>query len=163
MFMSDSNLREMQKTGAGAEETLRLIARIAVPEGLEDRVHARLLAEPRQARILAWPGSSGWMRSAAAAAIVFVVAGGGWRIYSRVQPGMPGRPIVVSPHVGAGGAFSEAGVVRRPLTLQGPVVKHTAANEKPKLAAKSTTPPSASPSLIVSKKSAAALASAPAQ
>jgi len=143
--MSDSNLREMQKTGAGAEETLRLIARIAVPEGLEDRVHARLLAEPRQARILAWPGSSGWS------------------IYSRVQPGMPGRPIVVSPHVGAGGAFSEAGVVRRPLTLQGPVVKHTAANEKPKLAAKSTTPPSASPSLIVSKKSAAALASAPAQ
>ena len=159
--MSNPDLNGMKKTGSGgdAEETLRLIARIAVPEGLEDRVHARLLAEPRRARILAWPGTSDWMRSAAAAAIVFVVAGGGWSIYSRVQPGQPAKAIVMSPRVGAGGGFSEGGAVRRPQTLQGPVVKSPAPAAKPKATAKSTNTNSTTTN---GKKTAAAPAS-PAQ
>ena len=35
------------------------------------------------------------MRTAAAAAIVFVVAGGGWGVYTRVQQGQPARMIVM--------------------------------------------------------------------
>jgi len=65
-------------SGAGeAEETLRLIARLPAPVGLEDRVHAGLRSAPRSARVLAWPAAfspaGGWLRAAAAAAIVFVV------------------------------------------------------------------------------------------
>jgi hypothetical protein len=73
-----------------AEATLRLIARLPAPDGLEDRVMAGLKTAPRTARVLVWPSlfqpTTGWMRGAAAAAIVFVVAGGGWGIYSYVQP-----------------------------------------------------------------------------
>jgi hypothetical protein len=64
------------------EATLRLIAQLPAPEGLEDRVQAQLRVAPRRARVLSWPAvlrsDSQWMRSAAAAAIVFVVVGGGW-------------------------------------------------------------------------------------
>ena len=89
-----------------AEETLRLIAHLPVPQGLEDRVRAALHSRPRQGRILSWPSvprlESNWMRSAAAAAIVFVVAGGGWGIYSRVQP--PQAKVIVIPmHVARAG------------------------------------------------------------
>src|SRR5580700_10861057 len=72
-----------------AEETLRLIANLPAPDGLEDRVRAVLNVMPRRSRVLAWPrafrAESGWMRGAAAAAIVFVVAGGGWGVYTRVE------------------------------------------------------------------------------
>jgi len=112
------------------EETLRLLASLPAPAGLEDRVQAGLRAAPRTARILHWPaallpasGMAGsWMRSAAAAAIVFVVAGGGWGIYSHVQPGQPARVTVMPPRVGAGGGFSSAGAMRTPQTLNGPVL-----------------------------------------
>ena len=36
-----------------AEETLRLIANLPAPDGLEDRVHAALNAMPRRSRVLA--------------------------------------------------------------------------------------------------------------
>jgi len=113
-----------------AEVTLRLIASLPAPNGLEGRVHAGLRAAPRRSRVLAWPGASslaggsvsaGWLRGAAAAAIVMVVAGGGWGIYARVQPGQPVHGIA-GPNRAAPGSFSETGVVRRPLTLQGPAV-----------------------------------------
>jgi hypothetical protein len=116
---------------SSAETTLRLIARLAAPEGLEDRVRARLAAAPRGGRILAWPAAlsldSGWMRSAAAAAIVFVVAGGGWGVYSRVQRPQPARVIVLAPRAPAQGGFASAGAMRTPQTLNGPVVAHPAA------------------------------------
>ena len=117
-------------SGAGeAEETLRLIARLPAPEGLEDRVHAGLRSAPRSARVLAWPAAfspaGGWLRAAAAAAIVFVVAGGGWGIYSHVQPGEPAHGIA-GPRIAAPGGFTEGGAVRRPQTLVGPVVTHPA-------------------------------------
>jgi hypothetical protein len=120
-----------------AEVTLRLIASLPAPEGLEDRVTvglraARLSAAPgkgsRTAHILSWPArprlESNWMRSAAAAAIVFVVVGGGWGVYSRVQPAQPARVIVLPPRVAAPGGFSSAGAMRTPQTLNGPVVTH---------------------------------------
>jgi len=113
-----------------AEATLRLIANLPAPEGLEDRVKAGLRSAPRTARVLQWTGelrpSSGfaadWMRGAAAAAIVFVVAGGAWGIYSRVQPTPSARGIVMPARNGAGGGFSNAGAMRTPQTLNGPVV-----------------------------------------
>lgn len=119
--------------GKGAsrfEETLRLIASAPAPEGLEERVKAKLKAAPRQARVLSWPArthrNSNWMRSAAAAAIVFVVVGGGWGVYSRVQTAAPARVIGMPPRVSAPGGFSSAGAMRTPQTLNGPVVTHAA-------------------------------------
>ena len=112
-----------------AEETLRLIASLPAPDGLEDRVHAALNAAPRGRRVLAWPSAlraeSGWMRGAAAAAIVFVVAGGGWGVYMRVEPtnngqNQPAKVIVMPARMPAAGGFSGAGAMRPPLTLPGP-------------------------------------------
>lgn len=65
------------------------------------------------------------MRTAAAAAIVFVVVGGGWGVYSRVQHGQPAR-IIVLPHIPVGGGFSSAGAMRTPVTVPGPVLTHPA-------------------------------------
>ena len=117
------------------EETLRLIARLPAPKGLEDRVQAGLRTAPRSARILAWPGplwlGGGWLRAAAAAAIVCVVAGGGWGIYSRVQPGRS-LPGVAGPRVAGPGQFSTGEAVRRPQTLVGPVVTKPVPAEKPR-------------------------------
>jgi len=132
---------ENSNAGAGAsgsfEETLRLVARLAPPEGLEERVQAGLKAAPASsgARILAWPvekriegfwlGSS-WVRSAAAAAIVAVVIGGSWSVYSRVQSIQPVRAVTVPLHFYSQGGFSSAGAMRTPQTLNGPTVTHPA-------------------------------------
>jgi hypothetical protein len=121
------------------EDTLRLIANLPAPEGLEDRVYANLRtaqrSAPRKGRVLAWPGAgfrpgSEWMRSAAAAAIVLVVAGGGWGIYTRVQPA---KGIAAPPHVAAPVGFSSSGAMRTPNTLNGPVLTHPM-TAKPQLA-----------------------------
>jgi hypothetical protein len=113
---------------SAAEETLRLIAHLPAPEGIEDRVLAGLLSRPRTGRILAWPAlprlESNWMRSAAAAAIVFVVAGGGWGIYSRVQQPQTARVFALPPRVAAPSGFSSAGAMRTPQTLNGPLLAH---------------------------------------
>jgi hypothetical protein len=121
-------------SGSGEfEETLRLIARLAPPEGLELRVQAGLKATPAAggARILSWPTAlrldSTWMRSAAAAAIVAAVAGGSWGVYSRVQSIQPMRAITVPLHLSTQGGFSSAGAMRTPQTLNGPMVEHPAA------------------------------------
>ena len=111
-----------------AEETLRLIARLPAPSGLEDRVFAGVLAAPRRSRILTWPhtlgADRGWVRGAAAAAIVFVVAGGGWGIYTHVQQPQAARIVVMPPRVGQQGGFSSAGAMRTPQTLRGPLTVH---------------------------------------
>lgn len=111
-----------------AEETLRLVARMPAPEGLEERVKARLKEEPRSGRVLVWPGTdrrwsqSALARSAAAAMIVCVVGGGAWSMYSHVQSrtnaarAMPAPIRQVAP-----GSFSNAGAMRSP---QGAVVVH---------------------------------------
>jgi hypothetical protein len=135
-----------------AEVTLRLIARLPVPEGLEYRTHARLRATPRPERVLRWPlpVAGEWMRAAAAAAIVCVVAGGGWGIFLRVHPGQV-VPGMSGPSLAAPGGFTEGGAVRRPQTLAGPTVvghRATSTAAKPKAPSKSslTTPKRATPS-----------------
>jgi|GEM_PF-819674 len=114
---------------SSAEETLRLIASLPAPDGLEDRVHAALSAVPRRGRVLGWPralrAESGWLRGAAAAAIVFVVAGGGWGVYTRVEStqieqNQPAKVIVMPARMPTAGGFSGAGAMRTPLTLPGP-------------------------------------------
>ncbi len=135
--MNDPSGRGLPKDTASssevvsAETTLRLIASLPPPEGLEERVRAGLAAAPRRGRILAWPAAltpqSAWMRSAAAAVIVSVVVGGGWGVYSRVQRPQPARVIVLAPRGPAQGGFASAGAMRTPQTLNGPVVAHPAA------------------------------------
>jgi hypothetical protein len=114
-----------------AEATLRLIATLPAPEGLAERVQFRLDAEPRTAQVLAWPAAlrpgADWMRgnamrTAAAAAIVFAVAGGGWGVYSRVQPASSARVIVMPSRGNAPGAFSNADAIRVPQAANGPVL-----------------------------------------
>lgn len=135
-FVSDSVSGVVPST---VEDTLRLIARLPAPVGLEDRIQAGLrasrLSEPHKARILAWPAAlrpgRNWMhsavvRSAAAAAIVMVIAGGGWGIYSRVQPGPTAKVIVLPPRPAVSGGFSSGGAMRTPQTLNGPVLTHPA-------------------------------------
>jgi hypothetical protein len=113
-----------------AEETLRLIASLPAPDGLEDRVNAALSAAARRGRVFAWPRAfhpaNGWVRGAAAAAIVFVVAGGGWGVYTRVEStqiaqNQPAKVIVMPARTPIAGGFSGAGAMRTPLTLPGPI------------------------------------------
>jgi hypothetical protein len=114
------------------EETLRLIAALPAPEGLVDRVQTRLRTAPRSSRILAWPLAfvpGGWgygsaVRGAAAAAIVCVVAGGGWRVHSHVQPGPSARVIVMPTPAGPPRGFSIGGSVHTPDPVHGPVLTH---------------------------------------
>jgi hypothetical protein len=112
-----SNSNSGDAAARDAEVTLRLIANLPAPDGLEDRVLNGLRSAPRSGRILKWPGQD-WLRTAAAAAIVFVVLGGGWEIYSRVQPG---NLVAVPTHTGTAGGFSNAGAVRVPQTVPPPV------------------------------------------
>ncbi|MGA9461574.1 MAG: hypothetical protein WBV28_02215 [Terracidiphilus sp.] len=117
------------RTYAGeAEETLRLIAGLAAPDGLEDRVQAVLARAPRTAPVLPWPLDRRWMhgtlaRGAAAAAIVCFVAGGGWEVYSRVQP-VQAPKVIAIPRVATPGGFASANAMRTPKTVNGPTLTH---------------------------------------
>jgi hypothetical protein len=64
------------------------------------------------------------MRSAAAAAIVSVVVGGGWGVYSRIPHAQQARSVILAPRGPAQGGFATAGAMRMPQTLNGPVVAH---------------------------------------
>ncbi len=134
----NTNPRNAMSSDCGAnsgEDTLRLIAGLPAPAGLEERVHRALGAAPHEfrggGRVLAWPAGlraktvmeNHWMRAAAAAAIVFVVVGGGWGVYSRVQPGPAGKVIVMPLRAPSAGGFSGAGAIRVPETLPGPKVR----------------------------------------
>lgn len=114
------------------DDTLRLLAKLPVPDGLEERVHASLKHTSRSAEVISWPSSGGsargWMngplmRGAAAAAIVLVVMGGSWAMSSYVHPApIPqaiAQPRVIAPR----GGFSSANAMRTPTTLNGPTVQ----------------------------------------
>jgi hypothetical protein len=121
-------IRSTRDSASYGEETLRLIARLPAPDGLEDRVLRRLDQVPRTARILTWKLNSRWIhsriaRGAAAAAIVCIVTGGGWEVYSRVAP-PPAAKAVAMPPVVAPRGFSSANAVRTPNTLNGPTLTH---------------------------------------
>ena len=134
-FDPDLQSRDLTVTG---EDTLRLIASLPAPEGLADRVQDGLRHAPQTARVLNWNRplrpSGAWMQStmvrgAAAAAIVCVVAGGGWRIYSRVQPEPAAKVLAMPRRVAPGGnGFSQAGAKRVPQTLEGPVLTRPVAD-----------------------------------
>jgi hypothetical protein len=100
---------------------------------LEERVNKALKSKAVErglrGRVLAWPRTlrpeSAWMRSAAAAAIVFVVAGGGWGVYTRVDnmridKNQPARVIVMPARMPSTEGFTGAGAIRTPVTLPGP-------------------------------------------
>jgi hypothetical protein len=120
---------------SAAENTLRLIASLPSPAGLEERMKASLQLAAKNGKVLRWPaitsGSlAGWMhggamRAAAAAAIVFVVAGGGWGVYSSVQQAAAPKVIVMPQSIHATRGFSSAGAMRTPQTLNGPVITHS--------------------------------------
>ena len=134
MTMNSHHSKNQAFTSQSAEETLRTIANLPAPAGLEDRVHAALRSGPRRGRVLAWPEGfrpqSGWMRTAAAAAIVFVVAGGGWGVYTRVEQNRPAK-VLVMPRVAAPSGFSGAGAMRTPQTLAGPTINATSTTAQP--------------------------------
>jgi hypothetical protein len=120
--------KALSHSSQDADATLRLIARLPAPEGLEDRVHAALAKAPPRARILPWPLGRRWMhgsvaRGAAAAAIVCLVAGGAWEVYSRVAPASVPKAIAM-PRVGPSGGFSSANAMRMPKTLNMPTLSH---------------------------------------
>jgi hypothetical protein len=123
---------EFDQNSSAAEKTLRILAVLPAPEGLEQRVKAGLRAASQSGRVLRWPSAGeggGWMhgkavRAAAAAAIVFVVAGGGWGVYSRVKPPEQPKVIAMPQRVVGTGGFSSANAIRTPQTLDGPVLTH---------------------------------------
>lgn len=121
------NSKASTKAAHDAEATLRLIASLLAPEGLEGRMIAGLHSAPRSGRVLSWPGSLAptreWFRTAAAAAIAFAIVGGGWGVYSRVQPSSAKATM---PRTGVGGGFSNAGAVRVPQTVPAPEAVHSA-------------------------------------
>jgi hypothetical protein len=148
-----------------AEETLRVVAGLPAPAGLEDRLRAAIhlaniadsqrrengsgpnvYGNDRRGRVLAWPSAlkpqAGWMRTAAAAAIVFVVAGGGWGVYTRVEQNRPAKILVMPPRIGATGGLQGASAVRIPQTLTRPIV-NTASQPVVSPAVQPTAPASA--------------------
>jgi hypothetical protein len=154
---SPNDMNLSSKTAAevrDADGTLRLIASLPVPDGLEDRVHAALRHAPRTASVLPWPAAKergrGWMhrtlaRNAAAAAIVFVVAGGGWGVYSRVQPTAAPK-VIAMPRVASPGGFSSANAMRTPQTLEGPKLPHV--TPKPAIVSKTPARTAKKPNLL---------------
>jgi hypothetical protein len=168
MNTNPQDLKASKSVLSPAEETLRLIASLPAPEGLESRLNAALnvgvyKSDWRRSRVLAWPRTLGltfrpessWMRTAAAAAIVFVVAGGGWGVYSRVESSragyapvaqnQPAKVITIPTRMPVAGGFSGAGAIRTPVTLPGPAApQHAKANPaRPKSAKKPVTRPKA--------------------
>lgn len=130
---SPQNPREPAVPGF-PEETLKWIANLPAPEGLADRVQVRLRAEPpHHARSWSWsalfaPGG-GWthvsaLRGVAAAAIVCVVAGGGWQVYSRVSPASGSASNPSATRFGVSRGFSSADAKHLPNNIKGPVLAH---------------------------------------
>jgi|GEM_PF-2561699 hypothetical protein len=131
-----------QGGSAEFEETLRLLAHLSAPEGLEKRIETGLRVAQhtpaKKARILRWPVASplesAWLRAVAAAVIVAVAVVGGWGVYSRVRTVPSAKVTVMPPHIAPQGGFSNAGAMRTPQTLKGPIVA-TAAVSHPVAAA----------------------------
>jgi hypothetical protein len=131
-----------------AEETLRLIARVSVPDGLEERVQAGLRrassGASAKARILHWPAAPrlniAWMqnlaRAAAAAAIAALVVGGGWSVSSRFQAVQPSSAVAVPAQSAGQSGFSSAGARRIPQTLSRPNAEAPAAGQPASAATK---------------------------
>lgn len=110
------------------EQTLKLVAELPAPEGLAERVKARLAAveaDPQRGRLLDWPAPSRtrtrWLPGAMAAGLLAAVAIGGTLAYRWVVPAPVARtaPAAARPAVPQQ-SFSSAGAMRTPVTLNGP-------------------------------------------
>jgi hypothetical protein len=106
------------------DRTLKLLTQVEVPEGLAERVKARLKT---RGEVIAWPKQSvgaTWMRRAAAAGIVFVIGGGSWMVYSGAHfatgAGAGQKPLVMPSQQGT---FGNANAIRKVDPLTAPVVK----------------------------------------
>jgi hypothetical protein len=130
MSMSIQNDFDGHATSDG-EKTLRLIAALPAPVGIEERVKAGLKAAPHKSSVIRWPHrapdaarwtSSPSLRAAAAAAIVMMVGGGGWGVYSHIRVAPQPAAVIAPEHLGGTGGLSSAGATRKPRTLDGPVV-----------------------------------------
>jgi hypothetical protein len=134
MNLFQKNASDFRANAGPVDETLRLIANLPAPDGLAERVQARLRKAPQTSRILSWPSAvsgRGWihssaLRGAAAAAIVCIVAGGGWKISSHIQPAIPpaAKALPMPARTGNTNGFSSANAIRTPQTLTGPILTH---------------------------------------
>lgn len=149
MSFSSHNDFDRSAGAIEAENTLRLIATLPAPEGIEERVKAGLRSAPRQAKMIQWPlmagSGSGWlhgsaMRAAAAAAIVLVVAGGGWEVYSHIRVAPEPAAVTMPQPIGGQRGFSTAGTRRVPQTLEGPVIAVPATKKQTAIAPKANAP-----------------------
>jgi hypothetical protein len=131
MSPSFQNELDRNRVAAEAEKTLRMIATLSAPAGIETRVKGRLSAPHSQSRVIEWPFSSlngsgrgygSGMRAAAAAAIVLIVAGGGWGVYSHIHVAPVPTAVVAPQSPNRAGGFSAAEARRTPKTLVGPAV-----------------------------------------
>ncbi|HEY2469870.1 MAG TPA: hypothetical protein VGI45_18770 [Terracidiphilus sp.] len=131
MSFSSHNEYDRSAGAIEAEKTLRLIATLPAPEGIEDRLKAGLRSAPRQVQLISWPLAAGsrnsWMRNsamrvAAAAAIVIVVAGGGWEVYSHIRVAPEPAAVTTPQPMGGRSGLSAAETKRVPQTLEGPVI-----------------------------------------
>ena len=130
--MSPSNRVELDSNSGvlDAEQTLRLIATLPAPKGLEERVKTKLHSMPQRTNVISWPLATGGfrrmqsagMRAVAAAAIVLVVAGGGWEVYSHIHVATAPNAVTTPPTLNGSGSFSAAGAKRVPQTVKGPVI-----------------------------------------
>jgi hypothetical protein len=129
MSISSQNEFDRSFGATEAEMTLRLVATLPAPEGIEDRVKAALHTAPRSTQVIRWPRAAGqiWMhgsamRAAAAAAIVIVVAGGGWEVYSHIHVAPTPAAIAAPPAISGSSGFSTAAGRRTPQTLERPTI-----------------------------------------
>ncbi len=130
--MDERGTQELKRDFVEAEATLRMLAGVSSPEGLEERIKARLMDGAQRGQVLAWKSGEqeppGWLRSAAmrglaAAAIVGAVVGGGWSVASYGRHSAAPQAITL-PHLAVPGGFSSAGAMRTPQTLHPPAVPH---------------------------------------
>jgi hypothetical protein len=131
MSSSFQNELDRNRAAAEAEKTLRLIATLPAPAGIETRVKGRLHAPQAQSRVIEWPFTSlngsgrnygSGLRAAAAAAIVLIVAGGGWGVYSHIRVAPVPTAVVAPQSPDRARGFSTVDARRTPQTLVGPAV-----------------------------------------
>jgi hypothetical protein len=130
MNLSTHNEQDRNAATIDAERSLRMIASLPAPVGIEDRVKSGLRGAPMQTGVIGWPLSSpnrGWaqvsyMRAAAAAAIVVVVAGGGWGVYTHFGAAPTPTAVAVPQRIDGSGGISAAGAKRTPKTVEGPTI-----------------------------------------
>jgi hypothetical protein len=116
-------------------ETLRLLAEMPAPAGLEDRVHRRISAahEARKQRSFwsLWKPAQR-LQFAGAAVLMVVIGASSWTVFrGRVVTETPGQPAPASPApVSPAGGFAPAGAERRPSTVN-PIKVPPAPKKKP--------------------------------